>query len=101
MTTSNPKLPPELWYLIFTHRRNIQWNERKNRIHKLLSNTIIPCSKHRTRFTFQDYSITFFRTNHIEITITRRNNRFTINHVLYFQENLQTRFIYCPTYRIN
>lgn len=97
------QLPNELWAIILTKRRNMVWEERKAKIHKMLHNTILPRQGYRSRFYFHDYDITFFRTDHLEITVTNRRNRFTINHVLYLYTpnprgvTHETRFAYCPT----
>lgn len=93
-------LPKELWEIILIYRREIMWKDRKEMIHHLLSKTILPDTKERRRFTFQDYSIVFFRTPHLEITLTRKHNRFYIQQVITYQNGMNTRFIYCPTHRI-
>jgi hypothetical protein len=105
--TTLPRLPPELWQMILKFKRQNHWKKEKEKIHKLLSKTIIPSHKHTTRFVFRDYEVTYFRTPHLEITVTVRRGITQINHVLYIyvpNQDLychETRFYYTPTYYLN
>ena len=96
-------LPPELWEIIFTHRRKMMWKDRKAKLHKQLHYRVIPTMEHERHFMFHNYLITYFRTPHLEITVTIKNNNHTqINHVLYLYTpslpSHETRFCYLPPY---
>lgn len=101
------QLPNEIWAIILTQRRKMVWEERKAKIHRLLHKVVIPRQGYSSRFHFLDYDITFFRTDHIEITVTRKRNQFTVNHVLYLYTpnpegvTHETRFAYCPTHHLS
>lgn len=102
-----PHLPTEVWYMIFAFRRQSMWRERKEKIHHLLHHTVLPETEHARTFSFHDYEIHYFRTHHLEITVTIRRGHFQIKHVLYVlipQKSPmychQTKFLYLPPYNL-
>jgi hypothetical protein len=107
MKQTMKSLPPELWQMILKIKHQTFWIKYKKYVHKKLQQTIIPCCEHRTRFVFRDYEVSYFRTNHIEFTVTVRRGNTQINQVIYiYTENKEllcheTRFYYPPTYFLN
>lgn len=108
--TTLPRLPPEIWQMILKFKRLNHWEQRKAEIHNLLTKTIIPSHEHRTRFRFRDYEIFYFRTPHMEFTVTIRRGRTQINQVVYIYKTHNdhqelychsTRFYYPPTYYLD
>lgn len=102
-----PRLPREIICLILDHRRRICWAQRKRRLHKILDKAIIPYESHSTAFQFREFSVTYYRTENIEICITERHPRMvTLQHTLNVQcrnepgyvNVVRLRFVYCPTY---
>ena len=99
-------LPPELILMIMKHKRNICWKERKRKIHTLLDKTIIPFEHHSTAFQFREFSVTYYRTAHMEICITERHSQTTLQYVLNVEcrnepgyvNVVRLRFVYCPGY---
>ena len=96
-------LPPELWEFILIERRKLMWKQKKQKLHCMLYDCLLPRLHHVSRFRFRNHEVTFYRTPHIETTITFRQNTVTFNQVLLLFKNnieekkLETRFCYLPT----
>ena len=102
---TKPQLPREIWIMILKQKRNTAWKLRKNKIHKLLNNRILPVEKHNTSFLFRGFQVWYFRTEHLDITIYKKREEISLSYVLNVEVKddqlincVQLRFVYCPTF---
>jgi DNA/RNA endonuclease G (NUC1) len=100
------QLPLEIWKIILKQKHQTAWDERKKKIHYKIT-SIIPFKVHHREFEFQDFFVSYHRTEHLEICVSERRGRTSLSYVLnvYSQEadmiNIhRMKFVYCPVFHL-
>ena len=97
------QLPREIWIMILQRKRKSAWKIQKHKIQKLLNSRILPIEQHNTSFTFRDYNVWYFRTEHVDITIYKKRQEISLAYCLNVEVKEKRlincvclRFVYCP-----